>query len=103
MTLQTTKEETLIISVAQQINNGDKLLLGIGLPITAGAIAKMFLAEQGITSQAYVSQVGDIKLSKSIATEEIANAEQNIVRCPDQSTADEMIKLIEEVKKAGNR
>ena len=40
MTLQATKEETLIISVAQQIKNGDKLLLGIGLPITAGAIAK---------------------------------------------------------------
>lgn len=70
--------------------------------VAAGAIAKMFLAEQGIISQAYVSQVGDIRLSKSIATEEIANAEQNIVRCPDQSTADKMIKLIEEVKKAGD-
>jgi glutaconate CoA-transferase subunit B len=40
MTLQITKDELLIISVAKQIENGDKLLLGIGLPITAGAIAK---------------------------------------------------------------
>lgn len=40
MTLQITKQELLIFAVSKEINNRDKLLLGIGLPIIAGAVAQ---------------------------------------------------------------
>lgn len=70
--------------------------------VAAGAIAKMMLNQMGITSKAYVSQVGSITANQSFTGEQIESAEQNIVRCPDQSTAESMISLIEEVKKQGD-
>lgn len=67
--------------------------------VAAGAIAKKYLQEKlGIEILSFVQQVGDIKTSidyKSVTMEAI---ESNIVRCPDNETADRMISLIEEVK-----
>jgi chorismate synthase len=66
--------------------------------VAGGAIAKQFLAAKGITIQAYVSQVGDLKLTKDYKNLNLAEAENNIIRCPDPETAEAMIALIDAVR-----
>lgn len=70
--------------------------------VFAGAIAKLILKNSGCSVQAYVSQVGNIKLNKPYTELDISQAESNIVRCPDAATAQQMISLIEEVKAEGD-
>ncbi|GMQ26006.1 chorismate synthase [Algoriphagus sp. oki45] len=66
--------------------------------VAAGAVAKQFLATKGITVQAYVSQVGDLSLQIPYQNLDLAKAEENIVRCPDPTTAEQMIALIDSVR-----
>ncbi|CAN5201020.1 chorismate synthase [soil metagenome] len=70
--------------------------------VVAGAIAKLILIRSGITIQAYVSQVGEIELKKASDEIDFSLTEKNIVRCPDMQIANEMIALIEEVRKDGD-
>jgi len=70
--------------------------------VAAGAIAKEFLSQSGISVHAYVSQVGDLKLTKDIKTLGYSQIEQNIIRCPDPELAEQMIDLIKEVRKDGD-
>ncbi|MCE7055109.1 chorismate synthase [Algoriphagus sp. AGSA1] len=67
--------------------------------VVAGAIAKQLLETKGISIQAYVSQVGKLKLEKDYLELDLAKAEDNIVRCPDPAVAEEMIALIDSVRK----
>lgn len=67
--------------------------------VAAGAIAKMLLTHYNIKVQAYVSQVGSLKLEKHYSQMDLAVAEENIVRCPDPATAEKMIELIDETRK----
>lgn len=67
--------------------------------VAAGAIAKLLLKRSGISINAYVSQVGDIE-APPYTTLDLSQVEDNIVRCPDQATAEKMIARIEEVRKA---
>lgn len=67
--------------------------------VVAGAIAKQILAGAGVQIQAFVSQVGEVKLEKSYKELDLSLTESNIVRCPDPETAD---KMIERIMKAGN-
>jgi chorismate synthase len=66
--------------------------------VAAGALAKMILAKAGIQIQAYVSQVGSLKLTADYKTLDIAHAETNIIRCPDDAMAEKMIELIDQVR-----
>ncbi|MEJ2003488.1 MAG: chorismate synthase [Cyclobacteriaceae bacterium] len=66
--------------------------------VAAGAVAKMILASEGIKIRAYVSSVGDIE-APPYTELDLARVEENIVRCPDQATADRMIDLIDSVRK----
>ncbi len=68
--------------------------------VAAGAIAKLYLGKKEIEVNAYVSQVGELKLLKSYKELDLNKTEDNIVRCPDSSTAEEMIALIDEVRKS---
>ena len=68
--------------------------------VAAGAIAKLFLREKNIAIDAYVSQVGGLRLEKSYRELDLARAEDNIVRCPDPATAERMITLIDETRKS---
>ena len=68
----------------------------------AGALAKMALKQIGIEVCAYTSQVGDIALERDYKKYNLSKTETNIVRCPDPQKAEEMIKLIEEVKAEGD-
>ena len=70
--------------------------------VAAGAIAKLFLQTKGIQVQAYVSQVGALKLNKSYQELDLNQTESNIVRCPDQEIAEKMIDHIKEVRKDGD-
>lgn len=70
--------------------------------VIAGAIAKQLLKKRGIDIAAYVSSVGKIELEKNYQQLDLSKAESNIVRCPDEETANKMIELIEETKKKGD-
>ncbi len=67
--------------------------------VAAGALAKLFLQHFGVTIQAYVSQVGSLKLEKEYQDLNLELTETNIVRCPDPAMADKMIELIDGVRK----
>lgn len=65
--------------------------------VAAGAIAKLLLKQSGVEITAFVSQVGNIKTDHYTKLD-LTQTENNIVRCPDQQTADKMIALIDEVR-----
>jgi len=67
--------------------------------VASGAIAKLFLNQIGVEVQAYVSQVGELKLEKTYTKLDISNSEKNIVRCPDEKIANKMIELIDQTRK----
>lgn len=67
--------------------------------VAAGAIAKKYLEEKlDIEILSFVQQVGDIKTDIDYKSVTMDMIESNIVRCPANETAKQMIKLIEEVK-----
>lgn len=68
--------------------------------VAAGAIAKQVLKE--ISFQAYVSQVGDLKLDDDYSKLDFSEIEKNDVRCPDPKMADQMFQLIDLVRKEGD-
>ncbi|GHM99879.1 chorismate synthase [Cytophagales bacterium WSM2-2] len=65
--------------------------------VAAGAIAKLFMRKSGVSIQAFVSQVGEIK-APHYTSLDLARTEDNIVRCPDAATAEKMIALIDEIR-----
>ncbi|QZT37488.1 chorismate synthase [Halosquirtibacter xylanolyticus] len=67
--------------------------------VAGGAIAKAILSHFKIDIAAYVSQVGDIHLNKDHSSLDLSNIESNIVRCPDNQVAEDMIEAIENAKK----
>src|SRR3989344_7479475 len=71
--------------------------------VAAGAIAKKYLKEKlGVEIFSFVEQVGQIKTDIYFNLVTMEEIESNIVRCPDHKVAEEMIKLIEEVKSEGD-
>ncbi|WP_338874518.1 chorismate synthase [Spirosoma sp. SC4-14] len=70
--------------------------------VAAGAVAKLLLAQQGVQIQAYVSQVGKLKLEKPYSELNLALAEENPVRCPDPEMAEQMFQYIDETRKRGD-
>ena len=73
--------------------------------VAAGAVAKLFLQQHGIQIFAHVSAVGQIE-SPNLETTDLNRLleirEDNIARCADPATAQEMIELIDSVRKAGD-
>jgi len=65
--------------------------------VAAGAVAKMLLDQSGISVQAFVSRVGDIR-TPDYRQLDLSRTEDNIVRCPDPETAEKMIALIDQVR-----
>ena len=66
--------------------------------VAAGAIAKKVLAKYGVSIVAYTTQVGDIKAE----TVDLAQIEQNPVRCADAQKAKEMEALIKSIRATGD-
>ena len=68
--------------------------------VVAGAIAKQFLSS--IKINAYVSQVGNLKLNTPYQDLDFSAIENNPVRCPDPKMATEMEAYIKAIKKEGD-
>ncbi len=66
--------------------------------VAAGAVATKLLKEQGISVNAYVSQVGKVKLRKHYSKLNFKKIDANKVRCPDGKVAARMIGLIEDAR-----
>src|SRR5205823_9632078 len=68
--------------------------------VAAAAIAKKLLAQENIRVLGYVKQIGSVVASVPDPTQvTLEQVEANPVRCPDPATAEQMITLIEEVRK----
>ena len=71
--------------------------------VAAGAVAKKILRQRyGVEVLAYVQQVQRIRAEVDVEKVTAKMIESNIVRCPDQATAEKMIRLIEKMRKAGD-
>ena len=68
--------------------------------VVAGAVAKQMLAS--IKINAFTSSVGDIFLDKPYHDLDFSKIESNIIRCPDEASAEKMIAKVQEVKKQGD-
>ncbi|MHA7843056.1 MAG: chorismate synthase [Winogradskyella sp.] len=68
--------------------------------VVAGAIAKQLLSS--IKISAFTSSVGDIFIDKPYQDLDFSKIESNIIRCPDEDTAQKMIAKVQEVKKQGD-
>ncbi len=70
--------------------------------VAAGALAKTLLSSDGVTIQAYVSQVGKLKLDKQYWELDLSKTDDNAVRCPDAVMAQRMFDFIDETRKNGD-
>ncbi|GIR12684.1 MAG: hypothetical protein CM15mP23_12590 [Cryomorphaceae bacterium] len=70
--------------------------------MVAGSIAKQVLQVIGVDLYAYVSSVGEVDLDVSYDELDLSKIDSNIVRCPDETTASQMISLIDSVRKEGD-
>lgn len=68
--------------------------------VVAGAIAKQIMPE--IKINAFVSSVGTIFIDKPYQDLDFSKTEANIVRCPDEATAEKMEAYIRVIRKAGD-
>ena len=68
--------------------------------VVAGALAKQLISH--ININAFTSSVGDIFLVKPYQELDFSKTENNIVRCPDEQSANLMIERINEIRKAGD-
>ncbi len=70
--------------------------------VVAGAVAKLYLKQLGISVTAYTSQVGHIAVEKDYKMLDLSKIEDTPVRCPDLEKSEEMIQLIKEVQYEGD-
>lgn len=73
--------------------------------VIAGGLAKQYLSSLGIEIQAYVDQVGEIKMSPTKGLSQLFSEESieaNPVRCPDAHLATAMEELILATRKKGD-
>lgn len=70
--------------------------------VVGGAIAKLVLKHYNIDINAYVSQVGDIKVIKHYSELDLTTTYNNAVRCPDENLTDMMFNYIDKIRKEGD-
>ncbi len=71
--------------------------------VAAGAIAlKLLKTTMPLKVQAFVSSISGIQVRRSYTELDLSLTDSNIVRCPDEVIAKQMIALIEEAKSAGD-
>ncbi len=68
--------------------------------VVGGAVAKQIIST--IKINAFTSSVGTIFMEKPYQEVDFGKIESNIVRCPDEATAEKMIERISEIKKQGD-
>lgn len=70
--------------------------------VMAGAVAMQLLAKSGISITAWVSSVKDIHLEKDYHALDLTKIDSNPVRCPDEATAERMIRQIAAARDTGD-
>lgn len=70
--------------------------------VVAGTFASQALSTLGITTYAYTSQVGELRLYPEYQRYDPTLIDSNPVRCPDPEMAERMYRLIKRVKAAGD-
>jgi len=70
--------------------------------VVGGAIANQILKHYSISVNAYVSQVGDLKVIKHYSELDLTTTYNNAVRCPDEHLVDMMYNYIDKVRKEGD-
>jgi len=70
--------------------------------VAAGCIAEHLLKTLGIQIVAYVSQIGDERITSHSNTWSRSDVDKNIVRCPDEQIAARMISTVEAVRDNGD-
>ena len=70
--------------------------------VVGGAIAKLILIKAGIDITAFVSQIGDVILDIDYKKIDFKTIESSPVRCPDPVKSDDMVALIDMLKKEGD-
>ena len=68
--------------------------------VVAGAIAKQMLSN--IKIHAFTSSVGNIFIDKPYQDLDFSKTESNVIRCPDEASAEKMISKVEAIKKQGD-
>ena len=66
--------------------------------VVAGAIAMQCLETLGIRISAFVNSIKDIHVSKAYSFLPLHETDESPVRCPEKSTSDRMVQLIEKAK-----
>jgi chorismate synthase len=69
--------------------------------VAAGAIARKVNRSQGIEVRAHVNQIGDVQ-APEVSWEQMADVEDNEVRCAEPETAEEMREVIDDYQEAGD-
>lgn len=70
--------------------------------VVGGAIARQLLGRERVQVEAYVEQVGDIRLERPYTEMDLTSVWKNDVRTPDPATAERMKALIEQVRSEGD-
>ncbi|HEX2616158.1 MAG TPA: chorismate synthase, partial [Flavobacteriales bacterium] len=70
--------------------------------VAGGAIARQLLRRSGVEVNAWVSQVGDVRLDVPYTDLDLTSVHNSAVRCPDARTAERMTALIEQVRSEGD-
>lgn len=70
--------------------------------VMAGAVAKQLLSKLGVEVIAYTCAIGGIEASQPSVDQIRAATETSIVRCPDAVASAEMVRVVEEAKRAGD-
>jgi chorismate synthase len=70
--------------------------------VVAGAFASMLLRKVGVQVQAFVSQIGEIRLDKSYTELDFSEIDNSVVRCPDKEVSARMLAYLEEIRSAGD-
>lgn len=70
--------------------------------VVGGAIARQLLASAGVQVNAYVSQVGEVRSTRSYTDLDLTSVGDNDVRTADQEVAERMIALIQQVRGEGD-
>lgn len=70
--------------------------------VVGGAIAKLILAHVGIEITAFVSQIGNVATDINFTKIDPSLIESSPVRCPEAAKSEEMVALIDKLKKEGD-
>lgn len=70
--------------------------------VAAGAIARQFIAQSGISVHAYASQIGKIAIQRDYRELDLSDVYASPLRCPDNEIAKAMRQVLDEVAAQGD-